>query len=805
LPLLLVGTGTACAQDAADYVTIVPIGPAFALNDINHVSFRQNSLTSVQVGSDTYQFAAYYRTVSGSSTRRVTVARRLHGSSDWDIFNYTTGFNDPNSNANDSHNTISIGVDGDGIMHMSWGMHNNNLIYRRSTASVLNSNPIVFGGNLAMTATNENSVTYPQFYNLPDGDLLFFYRNGASGDGNNYLNRYDTATDAWSAVQHPLFDGLTSSVNAYFNTLASDSQGELHATWTDRSTPAFQTNHNIYYARSPDAGVTWTKMDGTPYSLPITEPTAELVVPIPQNSTLINQTSMTLDKNDNPLVATWWAPDTAQGNFTRQYMLAYYDGNAWQTSQISNRPNEPLQTDATVRDLARPIVMVDDDNRTIVVMRYDQRSDVVTIGYSEDRQNWNLVDLTATGLGDWEPTYDAELWKRENKLHLLYQPVGLGSASSTISVLEWDAKAFFFDLGPPPLALQIDRSTGLATIANLTEADISITGYSISSAGGQLGPNRWISLADQAVVGWTESQSTAYGLAESTAGPPLTLAADSGASAIGTPYVGKPISFRVDAPADLEFEYTVDGETRAGKIQYSDFSLNNLSLLVDPDTGLARLENTSPFSVAIDGYTISSASQSLEPARWESLQDQAAAGEWSEANPTSDRLSELQSTGETPLAPGDSFEMGQLFDAASGEQDLVFDFLLAGDSASLRGVVLYTDVRLTGDYNDDGLVDAADYPVWRDLLGKAVGLGSGADGDRDGEITTADYEVWRANFGRSLASFAAAAVATVPEPTAVWLLFCGILALPLFSSRGRWPRSQGQTAETVQTASGLPH
>lgn len=774
----------ASAQIAADYVTIVPIGPAYAANDINHVSFRQNSLTSVQVGNDTYQFAAYYRTVAGSNTRRVTVARRLLGNSDWDIFNYTTGFNDPNSNATDSHNTISLGIDGDGVMHMSWGMHNHNLIYRKSTASVLNSNPINFGGNLAMTSTNENLVTYPQFYNLPDGDLLFFYRNGASGDGNTYLNRYDTATDAWSVVQHPLFDGLSSSVNAYFNTLAFDSQGKLHATWTDRSTPAFQTNHNIYYGRSPDAGVTWTKMDGTPYVMPITEPTAELVVPIPQNSTLINQTSMTVDKHDNPLVASWWAPGTSQGNFTRQYMLSYYDGANWKTSQISNRPNEPLQTDATVRDLARPIVMVDDDNRTLVVMRYDQRNDVVTVGYSEDNQNWNLVDLTATGLGDWEPTYDVELWKRENKLHLLYQPVGLGSASSTISVLEWDAKAFFFDLGPPPLTLQIDRSTGLATLANTTDADIVITGYSITSTSGQLAPARWSSFADQSVAGWSELQANANGLAEATSGRSRNLAADGGAAAVGTPFIGKPLSFRVDALADLKFEYTTDGETRSGKVQYTGTSLNNLTLWVDPETGLARLENTSPFPVAIDGYTISSASESLDVANWESLQDQSAAGGlWSEANPTAARLSELQSTGDTPLAPGDSFLMGQLFDANGGQQDLVFDFLLAGDSTTLRGVVLYSDISLPGDYNDDGLVDAADYPLWRDSLGQAVGIGSGADGDRDGQITTADYDIWKTNFGRSLAVPGAAAVAGVPEP-ATWLL-CVVFTLPLVSPRRR--------------------
>jgi hypothetical protein len=253
-------------------------------------------------------------------------------------------------------------------------------------------------------------------------------------------------------------------------------------------------------------------------------------------------------------------------------------------------------------------------------------------------------------------------------------------------------------------------------------------------------------------------------------------------AAVGNPFIGKPISFHVDGPADLEFEYTFEGDVRTGKVEYSGVSLNNLTLLVDAETGLARLENTSPFAVAIDGYTVSSASQSLDPANWESLQDQAAAGgQWAEANPTTARLSELQSTGETPLAPGASFEMGQLFAAESGDQDLVFDFLLAGDSASLQGVVLYTDVRLPGDYNDDGKVDAADYPIWRDTLGQPVAPGSAADGDRDGTITMADYDVWKSNFGRALTS-GGGSIASVPEPAAALLMFLGVTA-PLTGRR----------------------
>lgn len=55
-----------------------------------------------------------------------------------------------------------------------------------------------------------------------------------------------------------------------------------------------------------------------------------------------------------------------------------------------------------------------------------------------------------------------------------------------------------------------------------------------------------------------------------------------------------------------------------------------------------------------------------------------------------------------------------------------------------------------GDYNNDGVVDAADQVVWRKTLGTSVAPYSGADGDGDGMIDQDDYGVWQRNFGESL-------------------------------------------------------
>ncbi len=54
---------------------------------------------------------------------------------------------------------------------------------------------------------------------------------------------------------------------------------------------------------------------------------------------------------------------------------------------------------------------------------------------------------------------------------------------------------------------------------------------------------------------------------------------------------------------------------------------------------------------------------------------------------------------------------------------------------------------IRGDFNRNGIVDAADYTVWRDSLGLAVTSGTGADGNVDGMVDSLDYEVWKSNFG----------------------------------------------------------
>jgi hypothetical protein len=365
------------------------------------------------------------------------------------------------------------------------------------------------------------------------------------------------------------------------------------------------------------------------------------------------------------------------------------------------------------------------------------------------------------------------------------------------------------------LVLNVNRNTGAVSISNPGSSGISLDGYGVQSALGSLNPNDalWSSLEEQPGAtggGWFESNATANHVAELKATGTSTLGAGQSWSLGNIFDPVTPTQFGQNVE-DLVFSYTdpMSGTTGNLTTNYTGSAgINNIVLFVDPASGNVKMRNTSPFTVAIDGYTISSANGSLRFAngQWDSLDDQnAVGGSWFEAGTVSaNRVSELQSAGETTMTMngGTTFDLGELFNTAL-PKDLVFDFLLSTSAASTRGVVVYESIPagVNGDYNQNGVVDAADYTIWRNHLGTAFQL-QNEGGISPGVVDDADYAFWKSRFGATSGSGAgsgSAVASAVPEPGTGAVLMIGTM-VALITRRVR----RGQHQNGVNTTAKRP-
>lgn len=417
-----------CAQMPAAPARIIDVAPAWANNSVNTVVFRKNSL----VTDGDMQYIAFY-----DSDRYVVLGRRKSGTSDWTL--HRTQYQ---GNAADAHNTISIMVDGAGYLHVAWDHHDNRLRYAKS----LQPGGLELGDKRMMTGQDEDAVTYPEFHRMPDGSLLFLFRNGASGEGNLVVNRYDPGTGTWQRLFSNLISG-EGQRSAYWQAFV-DQHGTIHLSWVWRESPDVSSNHDLAYARSRDGGRTWEKSDGERYVLPITAATAEYAARIPTGSELINQTSMSADRDGRPYIATYWRDGGSQ---VPQYRIVRRTGAGWQVTTLGFRhtPFTLAGGGTKAIPIARPQIMIDPARPRpagVLVFRDAERGNKVSaVTITDfDRPTWSIRDLMDAPVGAWEPTFDTELWRRKAEVDLFVQDTsqvdGEGEAvrpPSMVRVLAW--------------------------------------------------------------------------------------------------------------------------------------------------------------------------------------------------------------------------------------------------------------------------------------------------------------------------------------------------------------------------------
>jgi len=230
----------------------------------------------------------------------------------------------------DSHNSVTIGVDKDGYVHLSANMHVNPITYFRSSEPYDIS---TLQQEMTMVGPNEQRCTYPHFMLTKEKELLFHYRDGGSGNGNEIYNVYDCETKKWSRMLDvPLTDGQ-GLMNAYQTQPTVRSDGWYHVYWVWRDTPDCSTNHDLSYMKSPDLK-NWHDAFGNPIQLPATLDKKSLIVdPIPIKGGIINLAArLCFDEDKKPLFA--YHKYGPEGNL--QFYVSRIVGDKWVAKQVTD-------------------------------------------------------------------------------------------------------------------------------------------------------------------------------------------------------------------------------------------------------------------------------------------------------------------------------------------------------------------------------------------------------------------------------------------------------------------------------------
>ncbi len=374
----------------------------------------------------------------------------------------TIQFLDYDFKSDDSHNIVSLGIcPNDGTIHLAFDHHVHPLHYRVSKKG-LATNPETMEWTAAsfgpiIDELEENKpikITYPKFWQTPEGNLQMNYRVRGSGNGDRMLVDYNAKTGKWENTRQidsalGMFEdqlGKSETRCSYPNGYDYDANGRLHVTfvWRENSQGA---NHDLMYAYSDDRGFTWKNNDGNLLEEIINVNSPGIVVqPIPRVLGLMNDhgqvidskgrvhvvmyhgTKETIEAAGSTLGASRWGPKSAQRYF-----------HYWRNEQgVWNS----LQLPMVVGN--RPKIFTDKNDNLVLI--YCGTTNKSNKGKSSKADNEDLIVAVATAKNNWQDWHiahavkgpfmndmlaDIYRWKNEGVLSVMLQdePSGIRNPS----------------------------------------------------------------------------------------------------------------------------------------------------------------------------------------------------------------------------------------------------------------------------------------------------------------------------------------------------------------------------------------
>jgi hypothetical protein len=399
--------------------SVIELGDGYASTSVNTTIERHHGL----VTRGDFQFSSFY-----VSANEFVVIRRDLRNDEIEVGRHQGSFNPANV-----HNSISLGLDPEGFLHLAYNHHANPLFYRRSV------DPLgvkEWSDPIPMTERWEDKVTYPFFVMWPRsaedreglGRLLFLYRHGGSGQGDICLKEYDHEDRTWIDVAERFVKGMEQTPwtsNAYWNHPAFDSQGNLLLTWVWRvgqkasARGDFIFNHNHGFAQSPD-GRRWYTSRGVELSLPMTQVNSEVIWATTPGNTIANMASSAVDSRDRLHVATYGSDEPGEAP---QYQHIWFDGIKWRCDAITRRETSfGLLTWDT--PMSRPEIIVDGDDNVFFIYQCDLTGSRLVVQRMEPPDYappGKIFLLWDQDVKHAEPILDRIRWARDGVLSLLVQ------------------------------------------------------------------------------------------------------------------------------------------------------------------------------------------------------------------------------------------------------------------------------------------------------------------------------------------------------------------------------------------------
>jgi hypothetical protein len=234
-------------------------------------------------------------------------------------------------------------------------------------------------------------------------------------------------------------------------------------------------------------------------------------------------------------------------------------------------------------------------------------------------------------------------------------------------------------------------------------------------------------------------------------------------------------------------------------------AFNDFDATINRDTGNITLTNNGAAAVGIKGISISSAGGGLNPANWLSVSNNYdeppgngtvdADDPWTITSATALNLSEAEQSGGNggALGVGQTINLGNAW-IKSRIEDVTIQLELTAGGSTFAGLSFSGgpggNSFARSDLNTDGLVNAADWPLFfpnmlADLSSfTAVGKALRGDVDGDGDNDVNDFQLFKDDFDLANGAGAFAAMLNgVPEPSTMVLLSASLIAALVFRRR----------------------